>query len=464
MNTIAIIRKIKELSQVPEDQLQWLVDQSEQFSLKQGEKLFRAGDPVDRMLVILSGSFSIQIQQAGQFRLVSKVEAPVVTGLLPYSRAKEAVAYAVANTDSEILALGRDKFHDMIIGKEDLTTALVHIMSSRIRDFTRQEQINDKMASLGKLSAGLAHELNNPSSAVVRSAQILNKHLRLLPEKFKDVIKIRATDEEIDFVNHLVFSKADKGKQILSMLDKSSREDEILDWMDDNEIEEAEEITESFVDFGFGEEDLEEIKNKLRQEDIGPVIHWVGQVLTTEKLVTEIEDAARRIHDLVSSIKSYTHMDQAPEKTSEDIHKGIENTLTMLNHKIRKSNISIEKKYDQDLPRAKFLISEMNQVWTNLIDNAIDAMESSEQKVLTIKTSQNGPFINVDISDTGSGIPDEIKNKIFDPFFTTKAVGKGTGIGLEVVHQIVTRQHYGSVDVESSPGHTTFKVCFPIEQ
>lgn len=464
MNTIAVIRKIEELSQVPEDQLQWLVDQSEQFSLKQGEKLFRAGDPVDRMLVILSGSFSIQIQQAGQFRLVSKVEAPVVTGLLPYSRAKEAVAYAVANTDSEILALGRDKFHDMIMGKEDLTTALVHIMSSRIRDFTRQEQINDKMASLGKLSAGLAHELNNPSSAVVRSAQILNKHLRLLPARFKDVIKIRASDEDIDMINNLVFSKANKGKKVLTMLEKSSLEDDLLDWMEDHNIEDAEEIAENLVDFGFGEEELDEISGILREEDLSPVIHWVGQVLTTEKLVTEIEDAAKRIHNLVSSIKSYTHMDQAPVKTREDIHKGIENTLTMLNHKIRKGNISVEKQYDQELPAAKFLISEMNQVWTNLIDNAIDAMEDSEKKVLTIKTSHNGPFINVDITDTGSGIPDEIKNKIFDPFFTTKAVGKGTGIGLEVVHQIVTRQHYGSVEVESKPGNTTFKICFPIEQ
>ncbi|MEM9390845.1 MAG: HAMP domain-containing sensor histidine kinase, partial [Bacteroidota bacterium] len=192
-----------------------------------------------------------------------------------------------------------------------------------------------------------------------------------------------------------------------------------------------------------------------------PVINWLNQVLTTEKLVNEIEDASQRINDLVLSVKSYTHMDQAPEKHPVDIHKGIHNTLTMLKHKIGKGGIEVETILSE-LPAVPLFVSEMNQVWTNLIDNAIDAMEDSNTKKLNIETLRDGDFVNINITDSGKGIPEDILDKIFDPFFTTKPVGKGTGLGLDVVQQIIS-QHNGAIKVNSKPGKTTFNICLPIK-
>jgi signal transduction histidine kinase len=191
------------------------------------------------------------------------------------------------------------------------------------------------------------------------------------------------------------------------------------------------------------------------------VIGWLYQVFTTEKLVGEIEEAAKRINTLVTSVKGYTHMDQAPEKQLTDIHVGIRNTLTMLNHKLKKNNIKLIENFQADLPQANIFVSEMNQVWTNIIDNAIDAMEGRANSTLEIKTEKSGAFVNVSIIDNGPGIPKEIQDKIFDPFFTTKSIGKGTGLGLEVVRQIIS-QHNGKVYVNSEIGRTEFVICFPI--
>ena len=350
----------------------------------------------------------------------------------------------------------------MISQHEELTAALVHVMSSRIRQFTKAQQQNDKMMALGKLSAGLAHELNNPSAAVVRSAQTLEKHLKLLPGGFKSVIKIKMTDSQVDAVNALLFDKMKATRPRLTMMEQSSLEDELLDWLEENDVKNPDDIVENLVAFGFGEEDLDVIATHVSNEDLTPVINWMNQMLTTDRLVGEIEEASQRINTLVNSVKRYTHMDQAPEKISVDIHEGLESTLTMLNHKLKKSNITLNRVFDSNLNKANILVSEMNQVWTNLIDNAIDAMENVDHRDLTIETSQNKDFINVFIKDSGPGIPEEIQGQIFDPFFTTKAIGKGTGLGLEVVHQIVTHQHNGSITFDSKPGETVFKVCFPI--
>lgn len=462
MDILSQIKRIPGLEEVPDAQLQWVIDHGELGTIPVGSYLFKKGDTMEKMHVILSGHLSFKVEQNGNFRLAGDLKGPAITGLLPYSRAKGAFGYGEATVDSQILSLDRSHFRDMIIHHEELTTALVHMMSSRIRTQTKLTQQNEKIMALGKLSAGLAHELNNPSAAVVRSAQMLSKHLGAVPARFKQVIKTKITDEEVDAVNKILFAKIDSGIQRLSMMEKSDKEDELLDWMEDHNIDEAEEITNNFVDYGFTEDELEELKDLVRPEDLPPIIHWINQMLSTERLVKEIEEASNRINKLVSSVKSYTHMDQAPEKKLTDIHEGIDNTLTMLNHKLRKGNIEVVRKFQEDMPPVNILVGEMNQVWTNLIDNAIDAMEESESAILTLRTERHGKYANIYIEDSGSGIPDEIKGKIFDPFFTTKAIGQGTGIGLEMVHQIVTQQHHGVIELVSRPGHTSFHICIPI--
>ncbi|MTI23236.1 GHKL domain-containing protein [Fulvivirga sp. RKSG066] len=455
------LKSIPELKEVPDDQLQWLIENSSCNTYQEGEFLFKKGDSMDNMHIILSGGFVIKLEQNNQFRTMGSFEPKTITGTLPYSRASTAGGYAEAKGASQVVSLSKSYFKTMIHEHEELTTALVHIMSSRIRQFTKLQQQNDKMMALGKLSAGLAHELNNPSAAVVRSARTLQKHLSFLPENFKDVIKIKASDEEVDCVNNILFSRVKEGIKDISLIEKTECEDAIAEWLEEKGVEDGYEIAENFVDFGFTEDDFKTIEGCLRPVDLLPVIGWLNQVLTTEKLVNEIQDASQRINDLVMSVKGYTHMDQAPEKKPANIHIGINNTLTMLNHKLKKNNIAIEKNFDPNLPEPALFISEMNQVWTNLIDNAIDAMKDSESRTLTIATRKDGSFVNIDIKDTGKGIPDDIMGQIFDPFFTTKPVGEGTGLGLDVVQQIIN-QHNGSIKVDSKPGETIFKVCLPI--
>ncbi|MEQ8240281.1 MAG: ATP-binding protein [Cyclobacteriaceae bacterium] len=463
MDILAKLKQIEELADVPDIQLQWMIDRSECISFNEGEYLFSPGMNIDKLLIILEGEFILKSKRNNQFQVIGKFAASTITGLLPYSRANEAKGYAEATKDSSVLRLDGSMFKEMIAQCHALTTAFVHTMSTRIRQFTKREQQDDKMISLGKLSAGLAHELNNPSSAVVRSAQELSKNLKYLPEKFKNVIKIKMTDEEVDEVNRILFEKVKNGVKSWSLIERSEREDEIMDWLDEEEVSDSDEIAANFTDFDIEIDELEQIKEKTGQDHLKAVIGWLNQVISTEKLVGEIEDASQRINDLVKSIKSYTHMDQAPEKIATNVHIGLDNTLTMLNHKIKREQIDVIKNYDDSLPEAALLQGPINQVWTNLIDNAIDAMSESTLKQLTISSKKDGEFVNVSITDTGSGIPEEIQGKIFDPFFTTKAIGKGTGLGLEFVQEIVRLQHNGAVYLQSKPGETTFTICVPIK-
>ncbi|WP_339869625.1 ATP-binding protein [uncultured Algoriphagus sp.] len=460
METLAALKQIEELGGVPEEQLNWLISKSDCYEIKEGETLFTPGDPINRLFIILKGEFTLRLKRNNQFVNVGHFTKNSITGMLPYSRAQSAQAYAEALSDATVISLEEKYFKEMIRENHELTTVFVHTMSTRIRQFTKQEQQDDKMMALGKLSAGLAHELNNPSAAVVRSSQELAKHLKITPEKFKNVIKIKLSDQEIDRINEVVFSKMYDVQLKMSLIEKSNLEDELMDWFDDHKIEDSDDLAANFVDFGLTVDDMESIAKDIPEVHRNPIFSWLNQVLTTEKLVDEIQDASQRINDLVSSVKSYTHMDQAVEKTPTDIHVGLNTTLTMLNHKLK--YIEVIKNYEEDLPLTAILPSPINQVWTNLIDNAIDAMEDQETKQLTITTTKKGEFVNIEIADTGTGIPKDIQDKIFDPFFTTKAVGKGTGLGLEFVQQIIKVQHRGSIYLESKPGKTIFTICLPI--
>lgn len=463
LDIIAQLKKVEAFQNLPENQLIWLRDKGELIHLKSGDVLFRSGDPVDKMHIILQGGLRLTIKQSGQMREVGLLEEGSITGTLPYSRMQSATGYGTAIEKTEILSLPKSYFTEMIQQHHELVENLVHTMTSRVRSFTRMQQQNDKMMALGKLSAGLAHELNNPSSAVVRSSRELKKHLNYLPEHFKKIIRINLTDDAISMIGNLLQEKISKRSEVqLSMLQKSNSEDELIDWMYDNQLEDLENVVGNLVEYGFSQDDLNNICQLASKEDLPAILQWIDDNLTTEKLVGEIEEASRRINDLVSSVKSYTHMDQAPEKQPADVHKGIDNTLTMLQHKLRKSNVELVKNYQPDSPKIKIFVSEINQVWTNIIDNALDAMEDAEKRKLEITTRLSQDMLQVLIEDSGPGIPAEILDNIFDPFYTTKPVGKGTGLGLDIVKRIID-QHKGSINVQSEPGNTVFKICLPIE-
>lgn len=458
---LAELKSVPEFKSVPDVQLQWLADKGQIRSYKDGDKLFSPGDSIDGFSIVLTGRMSLYMVQNGNRRDLGTYEPLEILGRLPYSRMKNANGEAYAIGDLTLLFIHRDLFPELVSTCHEITEALVHNMTDRVRDFTKFQQQNDKMMALGKLSAGLAHELNNPSAAIVRSAQQLKKALAAAPKKFKRVLKIQSDDTTVDRLNKLVLGKIEnKASAKMSLAQKSDLEYNLQEWMEKELGQSGYEGLDVFADFGFSEDDFCEVKTWFRAEDVGPVIDWMAQVLLTESLVSDIEEASKRINTLVSSVKGYTHMDQAPEKQKTDIHTGIRNTLTMLNHKLKKSGIKVVEDFRHEPPEANILVSEMNQVWTNLIDNAIDAMEGRPNSVLEITTERDREFSIVSITDNGAGIRKEILDKIFDAFFTTKPIGKGTGLGLDVVRNIVN-QHNGKVEVSSEPGKTTFKVCFP---
>lgn len=458
---LPILSKVVEFKAVPTEQLQWLIARGEVRSFKNGDQVFKPGDEIDSMSIVLEGGVQLYALQGGNRRDLGMYEPLEIMGRLPYSRMKAAAGEAFAVGNLQVFVLHRDHFHDMICECHEVTEALVHNMTDRVRDFVKYQQQNDKMMALGKLSAGLAHELNNPSAAIVRSAQELKRVLSSGPSNFKQLLKIKATPEIVDIINDLAYSRIQHaGQKQLSLLAKTELEDELIGWLDDNNITEGHTFVDTFAHFGITVADLEKVKSLFSAEDTNAVIEWMYMEMTTERLVGDIEEASKRINDLVTSVKGYTHMDQAPEKQKVDIHIGIRNTFTMLQHKLKKAGVKLVENFNADPPEANILVSEMNQVWTNLIDNALDAMDGRPNSVLEVKTEIDREFTVVSVIDNGPGIPKEIQDKIFDVFFTTKPIGKGTGLGLDVVRRIVD-QHNGKIDMTSEPGRTMFRVCFP---
>lgn len=460
--TVERLLSIEALHDVPAGQLQWFIDNSRHYILEDGEQLFQPGKPITGTHIVLEGKIDIYAIQNGSKREITIVEPGGITGYLPFSRGKTAGGTGQSIGKTQLMTFPAERMQELILNHYELTQALVHVMTTRVREFTALQQQNEKMMALGKLSAGLAHELNNPAAAIVRGSASLKKHLQLLPQTFKQVIAIRMDDEQVDAVNNRMFDKLGQtGRPVLTLMQQNTREDGLMDWLDEHQVENSPEIAENFVEFGFEADDLDYFADHVPQQYLSPVFNWINNNLITEKMVNDIMESSQRISRLVNSVKNFTHMDKSQDKQLTDIHSGIRNTLTMLNHKLNKGNIELKENYDLTLPQVSALVGELNQVWTNLIDNALDAMEVNTKGELEIKTQRDNEFVKVSISDNGPGIPEDIRQKIFDPFFTTKEIGKGTGLGLDVVMRIV-KQHRGSVKANSTPGRTEFIVCFPI--
>ncbi|NIG57465.1 ATP-binding protein [Chitinophaga sp. Cy-1792] len=460
--TSSLLKSFEPLKDVPEEQLQWLIDNSIQHIYPAGDFFFRQDDPVSGTHFIIAGKARMYISQRQDAMEIAMVEPESITGYLPFSRMKIASANCEVLEDMQVMTLPMEKINELIHQHFELTQALVHVMTSRVRNFTSMQQQSEKMMALGKLSAGLAHELNNPAAAILRGARSLKDHLQLEPKTFKELMNMHVTTDQVDAVNNLLFEVIRQGPPPpMGMMERNDKVDEMQDWLDQYKITCAPEIAENMTDFGFTMQHLEQFRQQLNDGPLSPVFNWINNNLITEKMVTDIEEAATRMGKLVDSVKAFTHMDQGQDKSFTDIHSGIQNTLNLLDYKLRKTNVTVIRNFDTSLPPVKAFVGELNQVWTNIIDNAIDAMAAHEKGTLEIATVKDGKCLAVNITDDGPGIPDDIINKIYDPFFTTKAIGQGTGMGLDIVCQII-RHHRGHISVHSTPGRTTFHISLPI--
>lgn len=469
MDILATIKTLEALADVPDEQLAWFIENAELQRFAVGDFMFTPGAVIDEVQIILEGKLRIYSVQNGTEREWLTYQALSILGQLPYSRMKAAVSYGQVREPITLLALHKSKFRTMICDQHELTQAFVSVMTSRTRDFTALQQQSEKLMALGKLSAGLAHELNNPAAAIVRSSQELKKHLSLLPVNFKAVMSIRMEEKHIDCINNTLFQRLQEyhtnPSQPLSLLEKTSRENDIADWMDDHDIVDGVDMAENYVEFDFTMEHLKDIFEATGAANAQAVLKWIDDNLTTERMVTDIQDASKRIGDLVQSVKSYTYMDKAQGKQTVNVHEGIKNTVTMLHHKFKKFNVKFVESFDPKTPALEGFPGELNQVWTNLIDNALDALEDQKQSgtgIVEVQTKNDGEFLCVNVIDNGGGIPQDVQNNIFDPFFTTKDIGKGTGMGLDVVRKIVLH-HNADIRVSSKPGRTEFALRFLVK-
>src|ERR1700733_4967981 len=448
--------RVPVFADLPDDQLDWFISQAEELHLKAGETYSRQGEPANAMYVILEGHLQGRGELNGDV-IVFDLGPGDVTGVLPYSRMKQFTVSQRAETDSRGLRFPASLFPDLIQKMPELTKRLVGLMSDRIREVTRLEQQRDRLASLGKLSGGLANELNNPASAAKRAAS----QLRHILKKIRDA-SLELGRQDLSSVQKLEIEKLE-----------ASFTQQDVDTPDALTISDLEEQIDSLLR-SHGQNDLWLLAAGLARRNIKPeVVESLFAILDAgtaraalvriaasvevASLLHEIESSTSRISDLVGAIKEYTYMDQSPVQ-NVDVVKSLETTLTILNHKLKKGVI-----VQRDYHRVPLLVnsfgSELNQVWTNIIDNAIDAMRGKGE--LRIRTYRDDGCVVVDIGDNGPGIPSEVEPHIFEPFFTTKGVGEGTGLGLDTVQRIV-KKHRGNIQVSSTPGDTRFKVWLPL--
>jgi signal transduction histidine kinase len=453
------LREIPVFADLPEDQFSWLVSQFEEVRLDAGEVFLREGDPADWLFVMLEGEVQFHRESVPDSPVFT-VEAGEVSGVLPYSRLARVGGTARAVLPTRAARLHRSVFPEMLQRLPVLGQRLVALMSDRIRETTRAEQQRDKLMALGKLSAGLAHELNNPAAAARRAAASLRESLETVREASLRLGRHPLSNEQREFI--FAFER-EAGKYQsppeADPLAQSDREDRITEWLEAHGVRESWKPAPVLAEAGVEPPKLETLFAVLGEAPLGDALTRITSLLTIGRLVGEIENSVTRISELVRAIKDYSYMDQAPLQ-EVDIHQGLESTLTILGHRL-KQGVAVVRDYDNALPRVCAYGGELNQVWTNLMDNALDAMQDRGQ--LRIRTARELDRVLVEIGDNGPGVPAEVQGRIFEPFFTTKGVGEGTGLGLDTVCRIV-RKHHGEVKLESRPGDTRFQVRIPIAQ
>ncbi len=444
---------------LPEDVLAQLPQYGEVLDYEDGQVLFSEGECDYPFFAVLDGqvrvtkrsgpeSITLALHQRGQFC----GEISMLTG-------GPAVATCTAVGRTRVARIENSQFRKVSGKDSPVSRTILTAMAARTRDIEAQTRQRDKLASLGKLSAGLAHELNNPASAAARAARSLDEAITTM--RLQSIrYDCRFNDRQRDALLKLeeeIRTDTEPG-EVLDSVERSDREQAIEQWMEDRGLTNGWEKAPTLVDAGFTLSCISSVGAVFEGDALQAAIDWLEATLRMSALANEVQTAAGRVSELVKAMKQYTYMDRA-DLQDTDIHKGLDSTLTIFAAKLKSGTIVIQRDFDPDLPIVCAYPGELNQVWTNLIDNALDAMNGKGK--LTVITRREGDGACVQIADTGPGIPEAVRNRIFDPFFTTKPVGKGTGLGLDTVYRIITARHGGTITVKSVPGDTRFTVRLP---
>jgi signal transduction histidine kinase len=449
------LRKVAVFSDLGQTELEWFVAQVEDRRAEPGQIIVMENAPADEMIVLLEGEIRGRRERGGPDSPVVSVQAATVTGLLPFSRLKTYPLTIRAVVPVRAFVFPASKFTELLQRMPELAQRLVGLLTDRVRNFTVAEQQNQKLAALGKLSAGLAHELNNPSAAARRAASSLRVCLE----------RLRTAGRASTIGPDDCATLAQREEQIRAALQPPNFKDEfarverqeaIQSWLEGRSVPEAWKLAPLLAEANLSDAQLETFAGAAGNS-VGSELTRFATLLEMDRIADELEHSTARISDLVKAIKEYSYMDQASLQ-EVDITKSLETTLVIMHHKLKRG-INVVREYAPDVPKIMAYGSELNQVWTNLIDNAADAMK--ENGKLRIRTARENDFVLVEIADTGPGIPPEVQSRIFEPFFTTKGVGEGTGLGLDIVYRIVKKMN-GLVSVKSVPGDTRFEVRIPV--
>lgn len=450
----------KTLGSAPREELAWLVSHGSLRQLKTGDVLSHKGLQVEGLFIVLSGRLAIFIDRGAGLRKIMEWREGDVTGMLPYSRLVTPPGDSTAQEPSEILAVHRDQIPALIRECYEVTSILVHSMLDRARAFTSSDLHDEKMVSLGKLSAGLAHELNNPASAIERDAALLEGKLEDAERATRVLGGSHLTDAQLAAIDEVRKScLAARVHGVRSPIEEAEREEAIADWLAERGLDTS--TAEALADTSVTFEALNVLAGTVNGPALNAVLRWAAAGCSVRGIASEIQDAAARITDLVTAIKGFTHMDQAPVAEPVDLMQSLSNTVAVLRSKARAKSASVVIDVKPNLPRACGFVGELNQIWVNLIDNALDAVPSSGR--VEVRANREAQRVVVRVVDNGTGIPPQVLERIFDPFFTTKGVGQGTGLGLDIVRRLV-RHNDGEIEVESRPGHTEFRVSLPIAE
>jgi signal transduction histidine kinase len=461
LSTLSLVERLsahRTVAPVPQHEIDWVARHGVLRRLDSGAVITPKQGPVEGLHIVLGGYLTIHVDHGAGRRKIMEWRAGDVTGLMPYSRLVSPPGDVVAEESSEVLTVCRADMPEMIRECPELTAILVHVMLDRARHFTSSYLHDEKLVSLGKLAAGRAHELNNPSSAIGRSAGELHTAFLRFDDASRSLGCAGLEADHIAVLKRVCDACLASGfRSVLSPLEQEDREDSIARWLRAHHADEA--VAEQLADTDVTFDMLDELARSVQGQALNTGLRWIAATCATRRLTLEIQKAASRICELISAVKGFTQMDRASVPEPVDLARGLSNTLAVLGSKAKGKSVGVSLNIEKDLPAVHGFGGELNQIWSNLIDNAVDAVGEGGQ--VEVRACRERDEVVVRVIDNGPGVPAEVRDRIFDPFFTTKPVGQGTGLGLDIVRRLIQR-HNGQIELDSRPGRTEFRVTLPM--